>query len=151
MFGSDFQKKKDPRKVLGPVMRIETLLIRIRILLFTLVRIRILLFNLIRIRIRLFDTDPDPYHFKDVMYLKWYFSYIFIWFSLSVGPTGPTKKVFFVKFSLPVNFVVLNRVAYGSGSGSQPPGEQILVRILNIDTDPDPQDWLRPYLCFHGL
>jgi hypothetical protein len=25
---------------------------------------------------------------------------------LSVRPTGPTQKVFFVKFSLPVNFVV---------------------------------------------
>jgi hypothetical protein len=38
-----------------------------RILLFNLIPIRILLFNLIRIR--LFDTDPDPYRFKEVMYL----------------------------------------------------------------------------------
>ncbi len=30
-------------------------------------------FNLIRIRSRPFDTDPDPYHFKEVMYLKQYF------------------------------------------------------------------------------
>jgi hypothetical protein len=42
---------------------------------------------------------------------------------LSVGPTGPTEKVFFVKFSFPVNFVVLIRVAYmdpdpGKWSGS---------------------------------
>jgi hypothetical protein len=36
---------------------------------------------------------------------------------LSVGPTGPNQKAYFVKFSLPVNFVVLIRVAYGSGSG----------------------------------
>ncbi len=50
------------------------------------------------IRIRPFDTDTDPYHFKEVMYLKWYFWYIFTWFSLSVGPTGPTQKVFFVNF-----------------------------------------------------
>jgi hypothetical protein len=46
------------------------------------------------------------------MYLKQYhtFLYIFTWCSLSVGPTGPTQKLFFVKFSLPVNFVVLIRV-----------------------------------------
>jgi hypothetical protein len=55
-----------------PVLRIQILLIRIRILLFTVIRIRILLFNLIRVRIQLFDTDPDPYRFKEVMYLKKY-------------------------------------------------------------------------------
>jgi hypothetical protein len=38
-----------------------------------------------------FDTDPDP--------------------ALSVGPPGPNRKAYFVKFSLPVNFVVLIRVA----------------------------------------
>ncbi len=53
-----------------------------------------------------FDPDPDPYRFKEVIYLKQYFLYIFTWFSLSVGPIGPTQKVFFVKFSLPVNFIV---------------------------------------------
>ncbi len=78
----------------------------------------ILLSNLIRIRIRLFDTVPDSYLFKEVIYLKQYFLYMFTSFSLSVGPTGSTEKVFFVQFSLPVNFVVLMRVAYGSGSGS---------------------------------
>jgi hypothetical protein len=36
---------------------------------------------------------------------------------LSVVPTGPNQKVYFVKFSLPVNVVPI-RVAYGSGSGS---------------------------------
>ncbi len=51
------------------------------------------------------NTDSDPYCFKEVTYLKQYFLYIFTWFSLSVGPTGPTQKVFFVKFSLQVNFV----------------------------------------------
>ncbi len=88
--------------------------IRIRILLFTLIRIR--LFNLIRIR--LFDTDPDPCRFKEVMYIKRYFLYIFTWFSLSVSPTGPTQREFFIKFFLPVNFVVLTREygTYGSGS-----------------------------------
>ncbi len=40
-----------------PMLRIQTLLIRIQILLW------------VRIRIRLFDTDPDPYCFKEVMYL----------------------------------------------------------------------------------
>jgi hypothetical protein len=59
------------------VLRIQTLLIRIRILLFTMILIRILLFNLIRIRIRLFDMVPDPYHFKKLIYLKQYFLYIF--------------------------------------------------------------------------
>ncbi len=74
-----------PMKIIPPmcpVMRIQTLLIRIRIL----------LFKLTQIWIRLFDTDPNPYHFKEVMYLKkvkWYFLYNFTWFSLSVGPTGP--------------------------------------------------------------
>ncbi len=63
-----------------------------------------------------FIPDSDPYGFKEVMYLKWYVLYIITWFSLSVGPTGPTQKVFFVKFSLLVNFFVLIIVAYGSGS-----------------------------------
>jgi hypothetical protein len=35
---------------------------------------------------------------------------------LSVRPTGPNQKAYFVKFSSPVNFVVLIRVASGSGS-----------------------------------
>jgi hypothetical protein len=58
----------------SPVLRIQTLLRRIRILLFTLTRIRI----------RLFDTDPDPCCFKEVLYLKQYylFLYIFTWFYL---------------------------------------------------------------------
>ncbi len=82
------------------VLRIQTLLIRIRSL----------FFNLIRIRIQLFDTVPDPYRFEEVMYLKPYFWYIFTWFTLSVGPTGSTRKVYFVKVSLPVNFIVLIRI-----------------------------------------
>jgi hypothetical protein len=49
---------------------------------------------------------------------------------LSVGPTGPTQKVFFVKYSLPVNFVVLIRVAYGSGTLT--PGNR-------SGPDPDPE------------
>jgi hypothetical protein len=49
------------KDVLGSVLRIQTLLIRIRILLFNLIPVRIW--------IQLFDTDPDPdpYHFKEVM------------------------------------------------------------------------------------
>ncbi len=52
------------------MLQIQTLLIQIQILLVTFIWIRILLFNLIRIEIQLFDTDPDPYRFKEVMYLK---------------------------------------------------------------------------------
>ncbi len=97
-------------KLVQPVLRIQTLLIRIRILLFTLIRIWILFFNLIPIRIWLFDPDPNPYRFEEVvMYLKRYFLYIFTWFILSVGPAGPTQKAFFVNVSLPVNFGVLSR------------------------------------------
>ncbi len=55
---------------LNTVLQIPTLLIWIRILFFTLVRIRIMLLTLIRICIRLFGMDPDPYRFKEVMYLK---------------------------------------------------------------------------------
>jgi hypothetical protein len=40
------------------------------------------------------------------MYLKQYFLYIFTSLSFSLGPTVPTQKVFFVKFSLPINFVL---------------------------------------------
>ncbi len=58
---------KDRPKGFEAVLRIRTLLIRI--LLFTLIRIRILLFKLIRVRIRLFATDPDPYHFKEVLFI----------------------------------------------------------------------------------
>jgi hypothetical protein len=32
--------------------------------------IRIMLFSLIRIRIQLFYPDPEPYHFKEGMYLN---------------------------------------------------------------------------------
>jgi hypothetical protein len=88
-------------------------LIRIRILFLTLIRIRILFFNLIRIRIQLFDKDPDPYCYKQIMYLKRNFLCIFTWYSLSVGPIGPKQKASFIKFSLPVNFVLI-RVAYRS-------------------------------------
>ncbi len=61
------------------------------------------------IRIRLFNLDPDPYCFKEKMYLH--------------------NKAYFVKFSLPINFAVLIRVAYGSGS------QNTLIRILENDTD----------------
>jgi hypothetical protein len=66
------------RIVQTSVLRIQTILIRIRILLFTLIRIQILLLTLIRIRIRLFDTDLDPSCFKEAMYLKRYFLYVLI-------------------------------------------------------------------------
>ncbi len=48
------------------VLRIQTLLIQIRILLLTVIRIwvRILLINFIRIRVRLIDMDLDPNRFK---------------------------------------------------------------------------------------
>jgi hypothetical protein len=46
---------------------------------------------------------------------------------LSEGPAGPNQKAYFVKFPLPLNFVVLIRVAFESGS---------LIRILDYDTDP---------------
>jgi hypothetical protein len=57
------------------------------------------------------------------MYLKYYFLYTLILFSLSVGPTGPNQKAYFGKFSIPVNFVVLRKIRW-------------------ILTDPDPQHWL---------
>jgi hypothetical protein len=99
---------------LGPVLRIQTILIRIRIriLLFTLKRIRIwiLLFKLIRIRIRLFDTDSGLYRFKELVYLKQYFLFILTWFSLSVGLPGPNQKAFWFKFSLPVDVAMLVRI-----------------------------------------
>jgi hypothetical protein len=91
------------------VLRIQTLFIRIRILLFY------------------FDTDLDPAFpfdpdptvsldpdlrsFEDVMYLRLLFIHLNL-VSLSVGPPGPHQKAYFVKFSLPVNFVVIIRVAF---------------------------------------
>ncbi len=73
-----------------------------------------------------FDTDQHPtvwsgsgsLSFKKGNVPKQYFLHILTWFSLSVGPTGPNQKAYFVKFSLPVNFVVLIKVAYVSGSRS---------------------------------
>jgi hypothetical protein len=101
------------------VLRIQTLLIRIRILLVTLIPIRIRLFNLIRIRIRLFDPDPTvwsgslPFQRgnvpKTVLFIHLNLIYL-------VSPTGPNQKSYFIKFSLPVNVVVLISVAYGSVS-----------------------------------
>ncbi len=77
---------------LGAVLWIQTLLIRIRILLFTLIAIRILLFSLIRIRVRLFDTDTDPYLIKEVMYLKQYFFIYPLDFTCQQGQQDPTRK-----------------------------------------------------------
>jgi hypothetical protein len=54
---------------------------------------------------------------------------------LSVGPTGTNQKAYLVEFSLPFNFVVLIRVAYGSGCGNI----REWIRILSNDTDPGPQ------------
>ncbi len=45
--------------ILNAVLRIQTLFIRIRTLLFTLLRIRILLFNLIQIQIRILAVKRD--------------------------------------------------------------------------------------------
>ncbi len=94
------------------VLRIQTLLIRIRIMLFTLIRIRIwiLLFSLIRIR--LFYTDPDPYRFKKAMYLKQYPTYFI---HLSV--------IFFVN-----RLTDPDPRTLGNGSGS---GVMIRIRIRN--------------------
>jgi hypothetical protein len=82
------------------VLRIPTLLIRIR--LFTLIQIRI--FNLIRIR--LLDTYPDPYISKEVMYLKQYFYISQLEFLVSKSDRTQPQG-YFVKFSLPINFVAL--------------------------------------------
>jgi hypothetical protein len=116
--------------MLCSLLRIQTTLIWIRILLFTLILIRIRLFTLIRIQIRL--TDLDQYCSKEVMYLKRYFWYILTGFFLSVGPPKPNQKTYFVKFSLLVHFVVLIRRGYRYRSGSGPgPGnilEQIRIR-----------------------
>ncbi len=83
-----------------------------------------------------FDTDPDPaFQFdKDPDPTVWYgsgslpfprgsglktvltYTSYLDFFPLSVGPTGSNQKAYLVKFSLPVNFIVLIRVAYWSGS-----------------------------------
>ncbi len=89
--GADLGEKEPMFK---PVLRIQTLLIRIRILLFHFYTDPDS--NLIWIRTRMFDTDLDLYHFQEVMYLKQYFLYILNRFFLSVGPTGLNKKAYFV-------------------------------------------------------
>jgi hypothetical protein len=76
-------------------LRIQTILIRIRNLIFTSKRIRIQLFNT--------DANPDP--------AAWYGSG-----PGSVGLPEPNQKAYFVEFYLRVNFDVLISVAYGSGS-----------------------------------
>jgi hypothetical protein len=80
-----------------------------------------------------FDTDLDPSCFEEAMYLKRYgtfYTYVLIWFSLSAGPPGPNQKVYFVKFSCPVHFVVLIRVGIDLYTDPRHPG-----------TDPDPRKW----------
>jgi hypothetical protein len=59
-----------------------------------------------------FDTDPDLCRVKEVIYLKQYFLYILTLFFVSRSSRTQPKAYFL--FSLPVNFVVLIRVAYGS-------------------------------------
>ncbi len=105
-------------RVLCPMLRIQTLLMRIRILLFTLIQIWILLFNFIRTWIRLFDTDPNSYRF----FVGW-------------SNRTQTKGILWYIF-LPVHFVVLIWEAYGSGSGSWTPANESRIRILENDLDP---------------
>ncbi len=73
-----------------------------------------------------FDTDPDPtvwYGSESLPFQRGnvpktvLFIHLSLIFLVSRSNRTHTKG-FFVKFSLPVNFVVLIRVAYGSGSGS---------------------------------
>ncbi len=95
--GADLGEKEP---IFKPVLRIQTLLIQIRILLFTLIRIRIPVFNLIWIRIRLFDIDLDLCRFQEVMYLKQYFLHPKSIFLVSRSkldrPTGLNQKAYFV-------------------------------------------------------
>jgi hypothetical protein len=89
-----------------------------------------------------FDLDPDltvwsgslTFQRGNVPKTVLFIRYILTWFSLSVGPIGPNQKTYryFVKFSLPVNFVVPIWVAYRSWSYNT--GERI--RILEHDMDP---------------
>jgi hypothetical protein len=101
------------------VLRIQTLLIQIR--LFTLIRIRIL---------TIFQRGNEP---KTVFFI--HLNLIF----LVSRPNRTQTKGYFVKFSLPVNFVLLIRVAYGSGSLTPGNGSWEMIQIL---TDSDPQHWL---------
>ncbi len=92
-----------------------------------------------------FDPDPGPtvwygsgyllFQRGTLMYLKQYFLYIFTWFFLSVGPTGPTQEVFFVKFSLPVNFVVPSTVLWSRNNFLSDPDSDPAVTLIS---DPDP-------------
>ncbi len=78
-------------------------------------------FDTVRIRIRILAIKRDNVP-KTVLFIHL--------LDFPVGPTGHTQKVFFVKFSISVNFVVLIRVAYGSGSWT--PEERIWIRILKM-------------------
>jgi hypothetical protein len=63
---------------------------------------------------------------------------------LSVGPTGPNRKAYFGKVSLAINFVVLIRVAYGSGSLT-PGNRSRNQKTIWILTDPESQ-WYKDNL-----
>jgi hypothetical protein len=98
----------------------------------------------------LFDTDPavdpvpDPYCFKEVMYLKQYFlhRYILTLFSLSVGQTGPNQKAYCTLLNFPFQFILLCSLAWLMDPDLKhpdpDPGSWKMIRIL---TDPDPQHW----------
>jgi hypothetical protein len=74
------------------------------------------------------------------MYLIQYILYIFTGFSSSVGRTGPDQRAYFVKFSLPVNFVVLIRKLMDLDPmhpGTDPGSES--WKTIEILADPVPQ------------
>jgi hypothetical protein len=45
-----------------------------------------------------FDTDPDPYCFKEITYLKQYFLHIVTRFSLLEGPPGAKQQPYLSNF-----------------------------------------------------
>jgi hypothetical protein len=94
-------------------------------------RIRILLSNLIRIRIRQFCTDPDPYNFKEVMYLKQYFTFL-LDFPCQYVQQDPHKK--YSLLNSPFQLILLSSFRVTFGSGSSTLGERI--RIMKDYTDP---------------
>jgi hypothetical protein len=67
-----------------------------------------------------FDTDPDPAFQFDKIWIRLFqrgnkpksvlFIHFYLIFLVS-SPTGPKQKAYFVQFPLPVDFVVLIRVA----------------------------------------
>ncbi len=94
------------------------------------------------IQIRQFDTDMDPYHFKEVMYLKQYFYTSLLDFPCQQVQQGPTKRHTLLNFPFQLILVCSLEQLMDQDQDPRHPGTDPGSRtwkMIQIPRDPDPR------------